>query len=128
MPDPNYQYLPTTIAAIHAELLALIDAGTGAATVDFLQADSTPLAQVVLTDPAGTIDPTTGRLTLTSAGPVTVAQSGTVALLLLSAPSGTPIMAFVPQVGAAPVEGAAVLQTLDLVAGAELSIESFTFG
>ena len=70
-------YSPAALIAAHTDFLGKLDAGTGPGKVVIYDASDVTLVTVTLTDPAGTVNGTTGQLTLTQAGVGTAVADGT---------------------------------------------------
>lgn len=111
----------------HTALLALIDAGTAGA-IKLRDSADVLLCAITLTDPAGTVNGSTGQLTLTVAGAGTGAATGTAAYAEICSSDGTVHVAIPAQQGTVAVAGKIVLNTLAIVAGGPVSILSCTFG
>jgi hypothetical protein len=121
-------YSVEAIIAAHTELLALLDTGT-AAKWRIRDSADVLLAEGPLTDPAGTINGTTGRLTLTPDGRDEAATaSGTAAYGELCESDNTVHLALPVQVGTAAVSGKLVMNTLTIVVGLPVEILTITIG
>ena len=117
-----------SLIAAHTALLNLIDTGT-AGSVKIRDSADVLLAQIPLTDPAGTVNGTTGQLTLTPDGRDESADaSGTAAYAEICESDGTVHLALPAQAGASPVAGKLVLNTLTIVSGLPVEILSITIG
>ena len=117
-----------SLIGAHTSLLNLIDTGT-AGSVKIRDSADVLLAQIPLTDPAGTVNGTTGQLTLTPDGRDESADaSGTAAYAEICESDGTVHLALPAQAGAAPVSGKLVLNTLTIVAALPVEILSITIG
>lgn len=117
-----------SLIAAHTALLNLIDTGT-AGSVKIRDSADVLLAQIPLTDPAGTVNGTTGQLTLTPDGRDESANaSGTAAYAEICESDGTVHLALPAQAGASPVAGKLVLNTLTIVSGLPVEILSITIG
>ena len=69
MPAPvSATYSAAALVAANTSFLDLIDAETGAGSIAIRSAADVLLAEIMLTDPAGTVNGTTGQLTLTPDG------------------------------------------------------------
>lgn len=118
---------PSAIAASHTALLALLDAGATPAKVTLHNDADTLLSTIPLTDPAGTVNGTTGELTLTPNGrDESAAASGTAAYATLRDGDGTAYRSLPCQTGSFAVPGACVMNTLSIVAGGPVEIVSFS--
>ena len=117
-----------SLIAADTALLNLIDTGT-AGSVKIRDSADVLLAQIPLTDPAGTVNGTTGQLTLTPDGRDESADaSGTAAYAEICESDGTVHLALPAQAGASPVAGKLVLNTLTIVSGLPVEILSITIG
>lgn len=113
----------------HTALLALIDAGTGAGKVNVRDSSDTLLAQMILDDPAGTVNGTTGQLTLTVATQDSSADATGVAAYGEITDSDDNVIVSMPtQEGTVAVSGYLVMNSLNIIATAPVSIASITFG
>ena len=115
--------------AAHTALLTLIDTGAGAGSVKIRNASDALLAECALTDPAGTVNGTTGQLAFSIAGPDSSADaSGTAAYGEFCDSDGTVHLSLPAQSGSVAVSGKLVLNTLSIVAGGPVAIISATIG
>lgn len=125
------QYLnawrPSAIIAANTALLADIDTGSGAARVTLHDAADVKLAEIPLTDPAGSVNATTGLLTLTPSGRDESADaSGTAFYASIRDGNGAVVRSLPCQAGSFAVPGACVLNTLAIVAGGPVELLSIT--
>lgn len=111
----------------HTALLALIDAGTAGAVKLRTSADVL-LCTIPLTDPAGTVNGTTGQLTLTQASTSNASASGNVAYAELCSSDGTVHLALPAQQGTSAVSGKWVMNTLALVEDGPVQLLSMVIG
>lgn len=112
----------------HTALLALIDAGT-AGSIKIRSSADVLLAQVPLEDPGGTVNGTTGQLTLNLDGRDESADAtGTMAYAEVCSSAGTVYLAIPAQQGTVAVSGKIVANTLSVVAGAPFEILSAVIG
>lgn len=112
----------------HTALLTLIDAGS-AGFVRIRSSADVLLAEITLTDPAGTVNGTTGQLTLTPNGRDESANAtGTAAYGEITSSAGTVHLALPAQVGTAAVSGKLVMNTLSITAGGPVEIQTITIG
>lgn len=130
MPAPSVAtYSAAALVAAQTSLLTLIDTGSGAGSIKIRDAADVLLAEIALTDPAGTVNGTTGQLTLTPDGREESAPAGgTAAYAEICAVSGSVVLALPCQAGASPVSGKCVINTLTIVIGAPVEIASITIG
>lgn len=125
--DPTYSV--AALVSAHTAFRDLIDSGTGAGFVRFRSDTDVLLAQVPLSDPCGTVNGTTGQLTLSIAGPDSSADAdGTAAYVEFCDSDGDVHLAMPTQAGAVPVAGKVVMTTLTIAAGAPVSVVSATVG
>jgi len=130
MPAPTVAtYSVAALVAAHTAFKNLIDAGAGAGFIRVRSAADVLLAQVPLADPCGTVNGTTGQLTLAIAGPDASANdSGTAAYAELCDSTGLVHLALPAQAGGAAVSGYLVANTLDVVANAPYEVLSAVVG
>jgi hypothetical protein len=113
----------------HTTFLALIDAGAGPGRIFIRSAADVLLAEIPLTDPAGTVSGGTGQLTITPSGPDTSANAtGTAAYAEFADLAGTVHLSLPAQAGTAAVSGKIVINTLDIIAGGLVTVISATIG
>jgi hypothetical protein len=121
-------YSAAAKVAAHTAFLGLIDAGSNG-LIRIRSSTDVLLAEVTMTDPAGTVNGTTGQLTITTTGPDASADaSGTAAYAELCASDGTVHLAIPAQIGTVPVSGKIVLNTTTIIAGTPVTIISTTIG
>lgn len=130
MPAPgSATYSAAAKIAAHTAFLGLIDAGSGAGYIAIRDASDVLLAQVPLDDPGGTVNGTTGQLTLAIAGRDESADaSGTAAYAEVCDSDDTVHLSLPAQVGTVAVSGKLVVNTLSVVAGAPFEILSAVIG
>ena len=130
MPAPSVAtYSGAALVAAQTSFRDLIDSGAGAGLIRVRDAADVLLAEIVLTDPCGTVNGTTGQLTITPAGPDASANaSGTAAYGELCNSTGTVYLSLPAQVGASAVAGKLVLNTLTIVAAGPVEILSAVIG
>lgn len=123
--SPTY----STAAQVAAQtaFAALLDAGT-AGSLKLRDAAGVLLMQVLLTDPCGSVNSSTGQLTLTPAASGLAAADGTVAYGEFCDSAGVVHLALPAQAGSVPVSGFIVLNALTLVAGTSVAVVSATIG
>jgi len=112
----------------HTAFLALVDAGAGNATLKIRNSSDALLCTITLTDPAGTVNGTTGQLTLTQSAAGTASTTGTAAYAEVCSPAGTVHLAIPAQQGTAAVSGKIVLNTLSIVASGPVDMLSCVIG
>lgn len=129
MPAPGAPtYSAAAKIAAHTSFRDLIDSGSGAGTIKIRSSADVLLATITLTDPCGTVNGTTGQLTLTAASTPNAAATGTAAYGELCNSTGTVYLALDTQAGSSPVAGKLVINTLSLVAGTPVELMSATIG
>jgi len=130
MPIPTAaEFSVAARVAAHTALRDLIDAGSSAGYIavrgDALQL----LATIPLADPCGTVNGTTGQLTLSIAGSDTSADAtGTAAYAEVCDSTGAAHLSLPAQAGTTWVAGKIVLNSLSIVTGTEVSILSAVIG
>jgi hypothetical protein len=129
MPAPaQATFSAESLIAAHTALLNLIDTGT-AGSIKIYDNSDVLLAQITLDDPAGTVNGTTGQLTITMDGRDESANSsGTAAYATICESDGTVHLSLPAQAGASPVSGKIVLNTLTIVSGLPVEILTVTIG
>lgn len=130
MPAPTQAtYSVAALVAAHTAFRDLLDAGSAGASIKIRDASDVLLAQIPLTVPCGTINPTTGQLTLTPAGRDESADTaGLAAYGELCDSDGLVHLSLPAVAGTAPVAGCVVLNTLTVAGGAPVEILSATIG
>lgn len=129
MPAPvSYEYSSAVAVAAQTALLGEIDAGTGAGKLKLYDDADVLLATVTLSDPAGTVNGTTGQLTITAASAGIVATTGTCTYGTITDSDDTVILTAPAESGTSPVSGMIVLSAVALVAASEVQLISFTIG
>lgn len=130
MPAPSSAtYSAAALVAAHTALRDVIDSGSGAGFVRIRSAADVLLAQVPLSDPCGTVNGTTGQLTLSIAGVDAGADAtGTAAYGEVCNSDGDVHLALPASAGASAVAGYLVLNTLSIVSGVPVAISSATIG
>lgn len=122
-------YSAGAFVAAHTSFRDLIDAGAGAGSIKIRDSADVLLAQVPLSDPCGTVNGTTGQLTITaSARDESADASGTAAYGELCDSAGLVHLSLPAQAGTAAVSGYVVLNTLTVAAGGPLEVVSVTLG
>ena len=130
MPAPStYEYHVDALVDAHQAVLDLIDGGSSTGFVRLYTDADAILAEIPLNDPAGTINATTGQLTITSSGPDTSANAtGTCTWGAITDSDGTEIISLPATAGTSAVSGQLVLNSLSVVSGAEVTLVSATVG
>lgn len=129
MPAPSGpEYSVAALVAAHTALLALIDTGSGNGTVKIRTSADALLATINLDDPAGTVNGTTGQLTLDPDNVPNASATGTAAYGQVCDVAGNVVLALPASAGSSAVEGEIVINTLALVSGTPVEILSITIG
>lgn len=130
MPVPTEAtYSGAAKVAAHAALRDVIDSGAGAGYIEVRGDALQLLATIPLADPCGTVNGTTGQLTLSIAGSDTSADAtGTAAYADVCDSTGTAHLSLPAQAGTTWVAGKIVLNSLSIVTGTEVSILSAVIG
>lgn len=122
-------YSAAALVAAHTAFRDLIDAGVSAGSIKIRDASDVLLAQIPLTDPCGTVNGTTGQLTLTADGRDESADaSGTAAYGEFCDSDGLVHLSLPAQAGTVAVSGKLVMNTLTVVASAPVEITSAVIG
>lgn len=113
----------------HTALRDQIDGGTGAGTIAIFDSSDTKLAEVTLDDPCGTVSGVTGQLTITVATQDSSADATGVAAYAEIRDSDSNWHVRLPaQEGTVAVAGYIVLNSLNIIQTAPVSILSVTIG
>lgn len=129
MPAPaNATYAVDVIEAAHQAFLNLIDGGAAAGTVKLRDNSDVLLGTITLTDPAGTINGTTGQLTLTPSGTASAVATGTCTYGQICDSDDVVLLELPAQAGTSPVSGQIVINSLSIVTGAVITMVSATVG
>lgn len=122
-------YSAAALVAAHTAFKDLIDAGAGAGSIKIRDAADVLLATVPLTDPCGTVNGTTGQLTITPSGRDESADAtGTAAYGEFCDSNGLVHLSLPAQAGSAAVSGKIVINSLSIVAGGPVEVLSATVG
>lgn len=122
-------YSASALIAAHTSFRDLIDSGSGAGSIKIRDSADVLLAQIPLTDPCGTVNGTTGQLTITPSGRDESADaSGTAAYGEFCNSDGTVYLSLPAQAGTAAVSGYIVINTLTIVAGGPVEVLSAVIG
>ena len=130
MPVPTQAtYSAAALTAAHTAFRDLLDAGPAGGSIKIRDGSDVLLAQIPLSDPCGTVNATTGQLTLTPAGRDEGADTtGVAAYGELCDSTGAVHLSLPATVGTLPVAGAIVLNTLAVTGGAPVEVLSATIG
>ena len=122
-------YSAAALVAANTSFKDLIDAGAGAGSIKVRDAADVLLAQIPLTDPCGTVNGTTGQLTITPSGRDESADAtGTAAYGEFCDSNGLVHLSLPAQAGSAAVSGKIVINSLSIVAGGPVEVLSATVG
>ena len=111
----------------HTAIRDLIDAGTNGILRIRNSADAL-LGSVTMTDPCGTVNGTSGQLTITFTGTGSYSLSGTVAYGELCKSDGTAVLSLPAASGTASSPGFIVLNTLTAVNGGPIGVLACVIG
>ena len=130
MPAPtSATYSAAALVAANTSFRDLVDSGSAAGFARVRDASDVLLAQIPLSDPCGTVNGTTGQLTLSIAGPDSSADAnGTASYVEICDSDGDVHLALPAQAGTSPVAGYAVFNTLSIVAGSPVDVLSAVIG
>jgi hypothetical protein len=129
MPAPGAPtYSATAKVDAHTSFRDLIDSGSGAGTIKIRTSADALLATITLTDPCGTVNGTTGQLTLTAASTPNASATGTAAYAEVCNSTGTVHLSLDAQAGSSPVAGKLVINSLSIVSGTPVELVSATIG
>lgn len=110
--------------AANTELLTLLDAGSSNALVKLYNNDDQLIAEIPLDDPAGTVNGTTGILTLDIDGTDTALISAVCAYAKITDSDGTAHVTIPVKEGNAPESGYLVLNETTVIAGVTVTLVS----
>lgn len=120
-------YSAAAIVAANTSFRDLLDAATGAASVAIRDAADVLLSVIPLTDPCGTVNASSGQLTLVPDGRDEAADaSGTAAYTEIRDGAGVVHLSMPCEAGISAVSGKCVLSTLAVIAGNPVEIVSAT--
>lgn len=130
MPAPaTATYSAAALVAAHTAFKDLIDAGSGAGSIKIRDAADVLLAQIPLTDPCGTVNGTTGQLTLTpSARDESADATGTAAYGEFCDSAGLVHLSLPAQAGTVAVSGKIVINSLSILASGPVEVLGATVG
>ena len=130
MPAPTIAtYSAAALVAAHTAFKDLIDAGTGAGSIKIRDAADVLLAQIPLTDPCGSVNGTTGQLTITpSARDESADATGTAAYGEFCDSAGLVHLSLPAQAGGAAVSGKLVINSLSILAAGPVEVLSAIIG
>jgi hypothetical protein len=129
MPAPSsVTYAASIIVSAHTAVLNAIDAGSSVGKFRFYDDADNLLGEVLLDDPAGTVNGTTGTLTLSIDVPQTVTDDGTCTYADITDSDNNVIVSIPVEEGDAAVSGKIVVNTVSFVTGASLDVLSASIG
>lgn len=130
MPVPTVAtYSAAALAAAHTSFRDLIDSGITGGLIRIRSSTDVLLAEIPLVDPCGTVNGTTGQLTLSIAGRDESADAtGTAAYGELCTSAGVVHLALPAQAGTTAVSGKIVINTLSIVAAGPVEVLSAVIG
>ena len=130
MPAPTTAtYSAAALVAATTAFKTLIDAGSGAGSIKIRDADDVLLAQIPLTDPCGSVNGTTGQLTITpSARDESADATGTAAYGEFCDSDGLVHLSLPAQAGGAAVSGKLVINSLSILAAGPVEVLSAIIG
>ena len=129
MPAPaSVTYSSAVKVSANTAVLNAIDAGSSVGKVRFRADNDALLGECLLQDPAGTVNGTTGQLTLLPDVAQTVSADGTCTYADVTDSDNNIIVAIPVVAGVSPVSGTITVNTVAFVTGASLDILSATIG
>lgn len=130
MPGPTTAtFSAAALVAAQTSFRDLIDSGAGAGAMKIRDAADVLLATATLTDPCGTVNGTTGRLTFSIAGEtINPSASGTAAYAEFCNSDGVVHLSIPCALGSAAVSNRVVINTLTLFSGQPLTFISAQIG
>jgi hypothetical protein len=124
MPAPSVAtYSGAAKVAANTAFRDTLDSGSNA-LLRIRDASDVLLVSFTLSDPCGSVNGTTGVLTITAPSATNAAASGTAAYAELCTSGGTVHLSLPAQAGTSAVDGKVVINTLALVSGAPVSVVS----
>ena len=129
MPAPtSVTYAASIIVTAHTAVLNAIDAGSSVGKFRFYDDSDNLLGEVLLQDPAGTVNGTTGVLTLLPDVAQTVSADGTCTYATITDSDNTVVVSIPVEAGDTAVSGKLVVNTTAFVSGASLDVLSASIG
>jgi hypothetical protein len=130
MPAPSTAtYSAAAKIAANTSFKTLLDAETGAGSIAILSEADVVLAVIALTDPCGTVNGTTGQLTLTPDGREESAPAGGTASYAQIRDGADGVQLAMPcQAGTSAVSGYCVIDSLSITAGLPVEVVSAVIG
>jgi len=122
-------YSAAALVAAHTAFKNLLDAGSAAGSIKIRDASDVLLAQIPLTDPCGSVNGTTGQLTITpSARDESANATGTAAYGEFCDSDGLVHLSLPAQAGSTAVSGKIVINSLSILAAGPVEVLSATVG
>lgn len=122
-------YSAAALVAANTAFKNLLDAGSGAGSIKIRDASDVLLAQIPLTDPCGSVNGTTGQLTITpSARDESADATGTAAYGEFCDSDGLVHLSLPAQAGGAAVSGKLVINSLSILAAGPVEVLSAIIG
>lgn len=129
MPAPaSITWEGSALDAAHTAILGEIDAGSGAGIIKLYADDDTLLCEITLDDPAGTVNATTGQLTITAPSAGTAVATGTCTYGTITDSDNNVIVTAPAEAGTSAVSDKIVINTLGITSGASITLNSCTIG
>lgn len=129
MPVPaSPTYSAAAKVAANTAFRDTVDSGSGAGSLKVRDSADVLLATIPLDDPCGTVNGTTGQLTLDFPAAANAVANGTAAYGEICDSDGDVHLALPCQAGGTPVSGKLVLNTLAIISGAPVEVVSATIG
>lgn len=127
MPAPaKITFSADALKAANDELLTLLDAGSSNAKIRLFSNDDVLIAEIPLDDPAGTVNATTGVLTLDVDGTDVALVSAVCAYAEITDSDDTAHVTLPVKQGIAASPGFIVLNTTTIIEGVTVSVTSAT--
>lgn len=124
-----YEYSVAALTAAHEAFLDVLDAETGNATIAVRSDAHVLLGVITLNDPAGSVNPATGQLTLTMLSrEESAAATGDIGYIQVRDAEDAVHLTIPAVYGRDPVPGYAVFNTLFVDEGKPIEIDSITIG
>lgn len=129
MPAPvSATYSAAAKIAAHTAFLGLIDAGASAGKIKIRTSADALLVTIPLNDPGGTVNGTTGQLTLDIPSSANASATGTAAYGEVTDSDDNVHLALPCSSGTVALSGYLVLNALNIVSGGPVEILSATIG
>ena len=112
----------------HTAVKDYIDQGTGAGILKLYTEADVELVSYTLSDPCGTVNGTTGQLTITAPASANATATGTCTWCRVTDSDANRAFDLPVQTGTSPVSGYLVLNTAAITTGSPVEILSITIG